>query len=75
MASTIAQQALELPPAERVELIQALWDSLPQDTPEVRLTAPQLEELSRRERLLEEHGPSGDLWEVAEKRLKSRLHA
>lgn len=73
MANQLIQQAMELPPRERIELIQALWDSLPQESTDVRLSDAQMEELKRRERLIEENGPTGDTRDVVEKRLRARL--
>jgi putative addiction module component (TIGR02574 family) len=73
MSTRLVQQALDLPASERIELIQTLWDSLPQATAEVQLSGAQLDALKRREKQLEERGPSGELWAVVEKRLRSRL--
>ena len=48
-------------PAQRLALIEALWDSLSDD--EVPLTAAQQMELRRRLDLLEVEGPVGVSWE------------
>lgn len=73
MPNDLVQQVLELSPNERLELIQVLWDSLPQDTEAVQLTPAQLAELERRERRLGRDGPTGDTWDVVRERLRSRL--
>ncbi len=72
MNKALRDQAMKLPPTERAELAQDLWDSL-QDHELPPPTAAQLEEIDRR---IEEHrrdpGSAIPYEEVVE-RLRSRL--
>ncbi len=64
-------ELLELTPAERIELVQDLWDSIkPEDLPP--LTADEMDELDRR--LAEHHrDPSTAMpWEEVKARLLAR---
>ncbi len=58
-----------LSPAERLRLLEQLWDSLSDD--DVPLTATQREELDRRLDDLEREGPRGIPWEEVLDRLES----
>lgn len=58
-----------LSPAERLRLLEQLWDSLSDD--DVPLTATQRRELDRRLDDLEREGPRGIPWEEVLNRLES----
>jgi putative addiction module component (TIGR02574 family) len=62
----------KLTPAERLRLVEDLWDSLC-DTPEsVPLTDAQRTELDRRLDDLEREGPSGIPWDEVVRRIGKR---
>lgn len=50
-----------LTPAERIELAEQLWDSLPMEA--IEPTDAQIEELRRRRAELEANGDPGEPWE------------
>ncbi|MGH9793759.1 MAG: addiction module protein [Candidatus Acidiferrales bacterium] len=52
-----------LPPEERLNLIERLWDSLSEDPRQVAITAAQREELDRRLDEMEAKGAEGIPWE------------
>jgi len=59
-----------LTPAERLQLVEELWDSLC-ETPEfVPLTDPQRAELDRRLDDLERDGPSGIPWDEVVRQIR-----
>jgi putative addiction module component (TIGR02574 family) len=72
MNKALLQELMQLPPAERLELAQELWDSVaPEDMPP--LTAEQIEECERR---LAEHEADPDSaipWEKVRAELWSRF--
>jgi putative addiction module component (TIGR02574 family) len=68
-------ELLRLSPAERIQLAQDLWDSLPEDPDLLPLTEPEIAELNRR---MAEHkrDPSTALaWEDVRARLRERFGA
>jgi putative addiction module component (TIGR02574 family) len=65
-----AVDILALSPAERLELIGELWDSL--DATDVELTPEQCAELDRRLDALEIAGPVGAPWHEVEARIRAR---
>ena len=70
---SVARPALDiakLTPAERLQLVEELWDSL-SDTPEaVPVTDAQRVELDRRLDDLEQEGPSGIPWDEVVRRIR-----
>lgn len=47
--STVSNQCMTLSVADRIELVQAIWDSIPIESPEaMTLSASQIAELDRR---------------------------
>ena len=58
----------KLPPEERLELLERLWDSLSDE--DLSLTNAQREELDRRLDELERDGPHGIPWEEVLDRLR-----
>ncbi len=61
---------LAMSPAERLELIGELWDSLEAD--DVELSPEQQAELDRRLDSLEATGPTGAPWHEVEIRIRAR---
>ncbi len=65
-------ELLKLSVAERIQLVEDLWDSIAADPENVPLSEPQLKELGRR---LAEHGASPDSaipWEEVRQRFYER---
>ena len=60
-------------PAERLGLIEQLWDSLTNDPQTIPLTSEQADELDRRLDLLEKDPDRTAPWSEVSKRLRSRL--
>jgi putative addiction module component (TIGR02574 family) len=58
--------------AERIQLAEDLWDSIPESA-DLPLTDAQKAELDRRLADLEQHPDAGEPWEVVRARLYERL--
>ena len=73
MNKVLLQELLQLTPAERIELAQELWDSIPPESEDLpSLTAEQMAEIDRR---LAEHerDPGRAIpWDVVKARLWAR---
>jgi putative addiction module component (TIGR02574 family) len=70
--STVTPEMIEaLKPAERLELLERLWDSLSDD--EVPLTDAQKAELDRRLEDLDRNPEDSEPWEAVRDRLQRRL--
>lgn len=61
---------LNLSPAERLLLVQDLWDSL--DAEDIPLTDEQMTELDRRKAAYEANPGSGRSWEAVQRRIIER---
>jgi len=72
MARSLLQSALQLPPAERILLVEQVWDSLVEADADVPLSQTQLVELKQRELRLEKNGSSGEDWTTVKQRLLKR---
>jgi putative addiction module component (TIGR02574 family) len=59
--------------AERIQLAEDLWDSIPPEGVDVPVTEAQKAELDRRLEELEEDPDAGESWEVVRARLYDRL--
>jgi putative addiction module component (TIGR02574 family) len=71
MNKSLLKEALELSPAERVELVGEIWDSIPpQDIPS--LTAQQKQEIERRYEAMIRDPDRGSSWENVEARLRAK---
>lgn len=70
MPPDLLAAVLALPPDERLQLAEELWDSLSSD--DGPLTDAQFEELERRRARLEADPSSGRRWEDIYARLKAR---
>ena len=74
MRSTLLEEAEKLPIEERLELVEALWDSIAADAGVDRLPLPQwhLEELDRRIAEFDADPEEGSSWEDVRARLERR---
>ena len=61
-----------LSPAERLRLIEELWESLSESPDAITLTDAQREELDRRLDDLERSGPQGIPWEEVLQQIRTR---
>jgi putative addiction module component (TIGR02574 family) len=59
--------------SERIQLVEALWDSIAEDSPALGLTPAHIAELDRRLDALEAQPKGGTPWEVARERILSSL--
>lgn len=59
--------------AERIQLAEDLWESIPEEGADVPLTEAQKAELDRRLDDLERNPDAGESWEVVRARLYERL--
>jgi putative addiction module component (TIGR02574 family) len=59
--------------AERIQLAEDLWDSIPPEGPEIPLTEAQKAELDQRLADLERNPDAGEPWEAVRARLYERL--
>ena len=71
MNETLRSDLLKLTPAERIQLAQDLWDSLPEES--VPLTEEQVRELERRLAEHEANPESAIPWQEARDRLRARF--
>jgi putative addiction module component (TIGR02574 family) len=62
----------KLSAAERIQLAEELWNSIPESA-DISLTDAQRAELDRRLEDLEQHPDAGEPWEVVRARLYARL--
>ena len=72
MTTNILESAKSLPLPDRLELVDALWESIVQEGYEPELTTAQAQELDRR---LEAHNKNPDdviAWETVKEELDSR---
>jgi putative addiction module component (TIGR02574 family) len=62
----------ELGPAEKLQLVQDLWDDLAAKPSDVPIPQWQIDELDRREQALKDHPESMIEWEEVKRRIRSR---
>jgi putative addiction module component (TIGR02574 family) len=62
---------LELPTAERVAIVQEIWESMLEHPENVEITAAQREELERRWVDLQQNPDDGESWEDVKKSLQN----
>jgi putative addiction module component (TIGR02574 family) len=72
MSTSILDTARALPLSERIELVDALWESIIQDGYEPNLTAAQAEELDRRLTAHEKNPDDVVAWETVKAELESK---
>ena len=70
---TDLRQLCSLPVAERLELVEDLWDSIAEEPSELRMTASHLAELDRRIDRLEEAPNEGTDWTILKGRILESL--
>ena len=63
---------IKLNPAEQLDLLEQLWDSLSAAPDALPLTHVQREELDRRLDALDREGPSGIPWDEVMQRIRGR---
>ena len=72
MSTSILDTAKSLPLSERIELVEALWESIIQDGYEPELTTAQTEELDRRLAAHEKNPDDVVAWETVKADLESK---
>jgi putative addiction module component (TIGR02574 family) len=72
MSTSILDTAKSLPLSERIELVEALWESIIQDGYEPELTTTQAEELDRRLAAHEKNPDDVVAWETVKADLESK---
>lgn len=72
MTKGVLKSALGLSKAERILLVERLWDSIVADGGAPALDSAQKAELDRRLDRLERTGPLGADWETVKKRIRRR---
>lgn len=72
MSTNILDTAKSLPLSERIELVEALWESIIQDGYEPELTTTQAEELDRRLAAHEKNPDDVVAWETVKADLESK---
>ena len=72
MTNALREQVFRLSAAERLELLEDLWDSLADDDSALQLTAEQREDLDRRLREADADPEGGSSWEKVRERIRQR---
>jgi putative addiction module component (TIGR02574 family) len=72
MSTTILKLALKLSQAQRIQLVQEIWDSIATEGTPPPLTREEQLELRRRLRRLRRTGPQGSSWPAVRKRVMQR---
>ena len=75
MSTTPLSELLKLSEAERIQLAQDLWDSIPAESEALPLSEEQLRELERRATEHRADPASSIPWEEARARLRERFGA
>jgi len=65
------EDILELPPSERVAIVQEIWESVFEDVHAIPLSAGQRAELEKRWLDFQQHPEEGESWDEVEKALRS----
>lgn len=73
MASQLLEAVRQLPPDERVQLVQDIWDSLVDDLATMPVTSAQAEELDRRLEAYAKDGDPGTPWEQVKAELRAEM--
>ena len=66
------QELRSLPVAERIQLVEDLWDSIAEDSGSLQLTDAQRAELDRRLDDFEAAPGAGDSWEEVKRKLQRK---
>ncbi|MEZ4281934.1 MAG: addiction module protein [Myxococcota bacterium] len=70
--NALREELLKLSTAEKLELVEELWDSIPEDDEALSLTAEQREDLDRRLAESDADPDGGVPWEIARERIRQR---
>lgn len=73
MTNALRDELFRLSAAERLELIEELWDSIAEDDVALDLTPEQREDLRRRVAEADADPTSGSPWEEVRERIRQRL--
>lgn len=71
-SQTLRKELFQLPVAERLELVEELWDSIPAEDEALVLTPEQREDLDRRLAEADAEPDGGVPWEEARERIRQR---
>jgi putative addiction module component (TIGR02574 family) len=70
MSQVPIDHILELPTAERIAIVQEIWESMVEDPENVQITAGQRDELERRWIDFQRNPNDGDSWSDVKKSLR-----
>ena len=70
--SATASSVFDLSPAEKLQLVEDLWDDIAADPASVPVHAWHIEEVKRRQKNLKENPGSALSWEEVKRRVRSR---
>jgi putative addiction module component (TIGR02574 family) len=73
MSAVLLKSALKLSKAERILLVEQIWDSLAAADDSPSLTASQKSELDRRLSRVKRTGPTGSSWSDVKRRITRRI--
>jgi putative addiction module component (TIGR02574 family) len=65
------KELLKLGRAERIQLVEDLWDSIADESPEIPLSAEKTEELQRRKEWFQRHPDAGVSWEEVKQKARA----
>jgi len=71
MNRAVVEQILDLPPSERLAIVQEIWESVVEDARAVPLTAAQRNELEKRWLEFQQDPEQGESWDEVLKSLRS----
>jgi putative addiction module component (TIGR02574 family) len=71
-SNALRQELFKLSTAEKIELVEELWDSIPEEDEALEPTAEQREDLDRRLAEADADPDGGVSWEVARERIRQR---
>ena len=71
-SNTLRQELFKLSTAEKLELVEELWDSIPEADEALELTVEQREDLDRRLAEADADPDGGVPWEEARERIRQR---
>jgi len=73
MAKPNAGSIFDLSPAEKLQLVEDLWDDLAADPAEIPVHPWKIEELARRKANLQKNPAAGLTWEEVQGRIRRRF--
>lgn len=71
-SNALRRELLKLSTAEKLELVEELWNSIPEEDDTLAMTAEQREDLDRRLAEADADPEGGEPWEVARERIRQR---